>query len=134
MKYYQVTAKCGHVNGKRFYIEKDFYVRAENAKEAAEIARMIPRVKHHHSDAIRKVESITYEEYIEGRNRNNEDPYFFCHSTQEQNLYWDQIADDVMEEEELSDKKYRKKVNYRYRAAKERERYDRRWYELAEVA
>jgi len=59
-KFYIVTAKCGHV-GKSKYILIDFPVIAEDGREAAKIARQIPRVKHHHKDAIRNVEESSFD-------------------------------------------------------------------------
>lgn len=46
MNYYKVLARCGHVKKGR-YIEKWFYVEEESKKEAAQIIRNTPRVKHH---------------------------------------------------------------------------------------
>ena len=56
MRYYEVTAKCGHV-GKGFYIPITFPVRAKSAAEAASVTRAFPRVKHDHKDAILIVRS-----------------------------------------------------------------------------
>ena len=87
-KYYSVTTKCGHV-GKGYYILIDFPVVAENAKEAARIARDIPRVKHNHSDAIREVIEITKEQFKELKENNKNDPYLNAHSKQEQDFMCD---------------------------------------------
>ena len=62
MKMFKVTAKCGHV-GRNHYVVKNFPVQASNGREAAKIARDLPRVKHHHKDAIINVEEITFSEY-----------------------------------------------------------------------
>ncbi len=83
MKMYEVGAKCGHV-GKNYYIEKAFAVKAETAKDAAEIARWIPRVKHHQSDAILYVTEIDVDRYQEIRRINEEDAYLNCSNIQEQ--------------------------------------------------
>ena len=83
MKMYEVCAKCGHV-GRDFYTEKIFAVKAKNAKEAAQFARFIPRVKHHHLDAIRYVHEIDEGRYYEIIETNDNDPYFSCHNIQEQ--------------------------------------------------
>ena len=50
-KYFEVIVKCGHV-GHGKYIVKKLAILAESAKQAAKIARYIPRVKHHKKDAI----------------------------------------------------------------------------------
>ena len=100
-KYYSVTAKCGHV-GKRYYIPIEFAIRAESAKEAARIARDMPRVKHNHKDAIQSVREISREEYIALRQRNDSDPYLNCKSIQEQRLneaIYDRLIEEDREEE-----------------------------------
>lgn len=80
---FEVCAKCGHV-GRGRYVDKVFAVFASNAREAARIARDIPRVKHHKKDAITyvvEVDEIRFQEIIE---QNVNDSYFACHSIQEQ--------------------------------------------------
>ena len=85
MKYYIVTTKCGHV-GKNKYIVVDFPVLAENGKDAARKAREIPRVKHHHKDAILNVREVSLEEYNQYEEKKNNDDYLKCSSRQEQNM------------------------------------------------
>ena len=82
--YYLVTCKCGHF-GPRYYIPICFPIVAENGREAAAIARMIPRCKHHHKDAILSVIKTDYEGYVEQYLINSKDPYLLCHSKHEQN-------------------------------------------------
>ena len=86
MKAYKVIAKCGHV-GQNYYIDKVFAVMAETGKEAAAIVRNRSRVKHHHKDAIRSVEEITFDAFYELKAEIMLDPYFHCHSIQEQREY-----------------------------------------------
>ncbi len=83
MGMFEVCAKCGHV-GRGKYVEKIFAVYAPDAKAAAKIARNIPRVKHHHKDAIRYVEEVSYDRFMEIRWMNMADPYMNCSSIQEQ--------------------------------------------------
>lgn len=83
MRYWKVEAKCGHVRKSR-YIIKTFYVNAEDGREAADIARWKPRVKHHDKKAISSVKEITHEEYQVGLKSSLNDPFFLCHSKQEQ--------------------------------------------------
>lgn len=83
--YYEVVAKCGHV-GKKHYVPIKFAVIAEDGKEAAEMVRQFPRVKHNHKDAILSVNKIDYERYLEIIKSNKNDAYLKCHSRQEQNL------------------------------------------------
>ncbi len=84
MKYYIVKAKCGHV-GRNKYIVIDFPVAAETGKEAAQKARYFPRVKHDQKDAIINVIEVSYDEYIECLENNNNDMYLKCKNKQEQN-------------------------------------------------
>lgn len=99
MYMFEVCAKCGHV-GKGSYIEKVFAITANSSKEAATIARSLPRVKHHHKDAIRYVMKIDESRYNEIREENSHDPYFQCKSIQEQRelcelIVFDEYVDDV---------------------------------------
>ena len=103
MRMYEVCAKCGHV-GRNYYTEKIFPVFAENGKEAALKARSIPRVKHHHSDAIRYVNQIGEERFNELIRINNQDPYFSCHNIQEQReietiVFLEERKDNIKKEE-----------------------------------
>lgn len=86
MAMYEVWAKCGHV-GRRNYVAKVFAVIAEDGKEAALLARNIPRVKHHHKDAIISVKRIDKARFYEIINMNDKDDYFRCGSTQDQRFY-----------------------------------------------
>ena len=96
MKYYIVTAKCGHVGGD-YYIPIDFPVKAESKTEAAKITRSIPRVKHHRKDAILNCREVTCEEYYATREKNQTDTYLFCHSSSEQKLFYN-IEDRIIKE------------------------------------
>lgn len=86
MKMFEVIAKCGHV-GKNKYILKSFAVKAEDGKQAAKLVRGLPRVKHHHKDAIKSVEEVCYERYLAIKVQNDSDPYFKCKNVQEQRHY-----------------------------------------------
>jgi len=83
IKYFKVVAKCGHV-GRNQYIPQSFAVMAESGEEAAKKTRNIPRVKHHKKDAILSVEEITFEQYLEIKELNDNNPYFKCSSKQDQ--------------------------------------------------
>lgn len=87
-KYYKVTCKCGHV-GRGHFIRIDFPVKAMDGREASAIARELPRVKHHHKDAIIACLEITFEEFEALSEKNKYDPYLRCKNVQEQS----QIAD-----------------------------------------
>ena len=81
--YYAVKCKCGHV-GRNHCILVTFPVVAESGKDAALIARNIPRCKHHHKDCIREVIKISYEEFILIKKANDNDPYLKCDCIQKQ--------------------------------------------------
>lgn len=102
-KYYKVLAKCGHV-GRNNYTLKEFGVIANSAKESAAFVRNAPRVKHHHKDAIRSVEEISYEEYIALKKSNSTDPFFLSHSRQEERNY--SYSRNIIYREEKEEKKY----------------------------
>ncbi len=83
IRYFAVETKCGHV-GKNKCIYIWFAVKAENGKEAAARAREYKRVKHHHKDAIRGVRKISFEDFIQLRIENANDPYLQCKNIQQQ--------------------------------------------------
>lgn len=85
MKYFIVTAKCGHV-GRLHCIWIDFAVAADSAKEAAKKVRWFKRVKHNHKDAICLVREVAFEEFIKQRAINDDDPYLHCKNIQQQRL------------------------------------------------
>ena len=99
---YAVTVKLGHV-GKNKYIVKVLPIIANNAKEAAKIARVTPRVKHHAKDAILDVNKIEETMYIELEENYNNDPYFSCKNIQEQRNRCKDIEKDIynMEDEDI---------------------------------
>ena len=82
-KYYEVVAKCGHV-GRRKYVPIKFAVIASSGKEAAYIARYIPRVKHNDKHAILSVKEISYMRFVEINEVNAKDLYLKCGCKQEQ--------------------------------------------------
>lgn len=82
-KFYAVETKCGHV-GHQYCIIITFAIKACSGKEAARIAREIPRVKHDHKDAIQSVRCITEKEYLSIQEQNSNDEYLQCRSIQEQ--------------------------------------------------
>jgi len=87
---YSVLCKCGHV-GRHRYMPIQFPIIAETKKEAAKIARKIPRVKHDHKDAILEVRQISITEYQSLIRTNNEDPYLKFKSSYQQKPYKDMI-------------------------------------------
>lgn len=112
MKYYKVTAKCGHV-GKGFYYPGDLFIKADNGRAAAKVARNMPRVKHDHKDAILNVKEICYDEYLMGREAVGTNPYFTCESIQEQYQYWEEIESVILVDDYFK-KKNLKKVSKKH--------------------
>lgn len=97
IKYYQVEAKCGHVGITNYIIIK-FAIIANSKKEAAKIAREIPRVKHHQKDAIVSVEEISFEQYKYVLEDNQKDAYLSCANRQEQRIYCLNIEERIIRE------------------------------------
>ena len=97
MRYFNVTAKCGHV-GRGYYIPITFAVKAESAAEAASVARDLPRVKHHHKDAILSVKEVDLYEFEDQSHVNNYDPYLRCSSKKEQWQEYDAICSRIEKE------------------------------------
>ncbi len=125
MRYFMVTAKCGHV-GRDFYIPIDFPVRADSARGAATAARSLPRVKHHHKDAILSVVEISCIDYDEQCRVNSCDPYLLYHNIQEQRSEYDAVYSRIIEEArpERREKQIPEKAIY---SGKERIRNARRY-------
>lgn len=98
MKFYEVTAKCGHVGGINKYILINFYTQAENGREAAEKIRHAGRVQHDKKDAIQNVKEINLEDFLCGIAAYDADPYNRCHNPQEQRQYCGEIEERVQTE------------------------------------
>ena len=80
-----VSTKCGHV-GRNKYILIDFAVTAKSAKDAAKVARNIPRVKHHWKNAIENVKEVSYEKYYKQLIINSKDNYLKAKCIQDQHI------------------------------------------------
>lgn len=121
LNFYSVLTKCGHVS-KKYYIPIAFPVCALNKKQAASIARKIPRVKHDHKDAIIKVEKISYCKYLILQYSNNNDPYLKCKNKQDQALISD--LNERLEVDrhyyDYMERKKKKKKNHEYQKLKEK--------------
>jgi hypothetical protein len=95
--FFEVKAKCGHV-GRGCYYEGVFYIRAENAKEAAAKGRLMPRVKHDHKDAILSVTGLTYAEFKARQAEKSNVPYYQCRNRQDQQGILDVIHYSIIDE------------------------------------
>jgi len=112
-KYYAVTTKCGHVRRNK-YVEVTFAIAAESGKEAAKIGRYMPRVKHDLPMAITNVVRISYEEYLELKESNSNNPYLQCTNRQEQNRLCPDIYNYVKEvKEDIDEDDYKEKRKQR---------------------
>ena len=99
MRYFKVTAKCGHV-GKNRYFPAAFYITAENGREAAKVARVMPRVKHDHKDTILSVSEIDVDSYILGKESSMSNPYWLCKNIQEQRIQCRNLEENLVAEVE----------------------------------
>ena len=86
MEMYEVVAKCGHV-GRDYFTMKSFAIIAESKAEAAAMVRQLPRVKHHHKDAIHSVSTISTTRYNDIIHDHYADAYFGCSCIQDQRRY-----------------------------------------------
>ena len=115
MAYYLVLCKGGHV-GRNFYMPIWFPVEAEDGRQAAKIARSIPRVKHDHKDAILDCVKTDYEGFLAQIEENANDPYLQCRSRHEQDQIMPLIKHRLLEDTHIDERwckpKYpRRKVN-----------------------
>ncbi len=117
-KYFKVVCKCGHV-GIKYFIRIAFPVMATCRRDAAEIARYIPRVKHDHSDAILECTEISHEEYLRLKEINNNDPYLKCECPQEQDLIENFSSRLELEPRFLRKEKRNKRESVKYRLKKQ---------------
>lgn len=113
-KYFAVTVKFGHV-GQHKCIIKTVPIEAESGKEAALLARWMPRAKHHDKYAIIDVKEIDLNAYLILLVEKSLDSYFQCGNIQEQRMECEGIEDEVqyMKEDE---------IDYEERAQRRRER------------
>ena len=119
-KYFAVTTKCGHVRRNK-YIEVTFAIAAEDGKQAAEIGRNMPRVKHDDPMAIINVVKLSYEEYLELLAINSNNPYLQCKNKQEQNVNCPdiyKIVKDMFTEEDDYKEKRNERLCYLFKKRK----------------
>lgn len=124
MCYYKVDAKCGHV-GRNYYVVKSFPIIANTKKEAAKIVRGIPRVKHHHKDAIKAIKEITLNEYISLGLQHASDPYFHCKNIQLQRKLCHEEIFEEPQAYKVKQEKSRKKYYYGKTSVKFPKRFDK---------
>jgi hypothetical protein len=134
-RYYIVTAKCGHVR-KANYMPIDFPVVASNGKEAAAIARQLPRVKHDHKDAILRVREVSLDEYTRQSFINKNDPFLRISNRREhealESLFEHRIRPEI--DGPPSKNNRREDSNKIIHFGKKRIRNPKKWARLNEVA
>lgn len=121
-KLYNVTCKCGHVGGPKWFIRKTFPIRARDGKEASAIARDMPRVKHGKKDAILNCVEIDSETYKIQQSINKNDPYLKCENPQDQKLIGEFSLKIEKEQDFKIDKMYSRKEYIKYKLKAEKER------------
>lgn len=97
---------------------------AQTAKDAAAVARYIPRVKHDHKDAILDCVEIDEEEFRSISELNNQDPYLRCSNAQEQDNIIDfalRIEDEPSFFSEKPQKKHERVRDVSYKIKKQKE-------------
>ena len=92
MKYYLVTAKCGHVgNGK--YLEINFPIYAESKSDAAQKCLKRGKVKKHLKNAISFVQEISFEEFQEELIQFRNNGFVKAHTKNEVIEYLDDVQE-----------------------------------------
>ncbi len=130
-KFFKVACKCGHV-GSKYFIRISFPIIATCGKDAASIARYIPRVKHDHKDAILECKKISYEEYLELQRINKKDPYLKCECKQDQELIENFCSRIEKEPRFLIKKKKTKRASVEYRLKKQSYIHKEKWCDYQE--
>lgn len=83
-KYFEVVAKCGHVE-RRNCIMIHFAVVAYDGRQAAAKVKGYKRVKRDHKNCIQSVTEISFVQFMALRAKNDADPYLHCKSKWQQN-------------------------------------------------
>ena len=116
IKYFAVEAKCGHV-GRKNCIIITFPIVADDRKDAARIARKMPRVKHDHKDAILSVKQISKDEYLSLKEINSSDNYLRCESKQDQIILCKDLDSRVIKDTYFEKVEYKtdrqERINYK---------------------
>ena len=101
-KYFKVVCMCGHV-GRRNYIPIAFAVNATSRKEAAKIARALPRVKHNVKGAILECVEISFDRFVNLAAKNDKDPYLNAKNSRQQKEH-PEIQSRILKIEEPSER------------------------------
>ena len=136
LEMFVAVCKCGHV-GREKYIPIPFPIKAESRKDAARIARDMPRVKHHHKDAILNVIKIDLRRYNELKRANNQDNYLHCQNIQDQNAI--NLSDRLMDEDRSNHYTSRKEENKKSfycnkKKIRNQKKYMTRYYDFEKIS
>ena len=93
-RFFIVATKCGHV-GRNKFVMVDFAIKAETAKEAASVAKKLPRVKKHWRDVISKVREVSQDGFYEQILENSKDNYLKSKCIQDQRTMCNDIKERV---------------------------------------
>lgn len=110
-RFYEVCCKCGHV-GRDNYILITFAICAENGRKAADIARWLPRVKHHVKDAIQYCHEISLADYLNLKEASKKNAYLHCQSSKDQKEHPEIQENVVFGERQTESHHAREKVAY----------------------
>lgn len=109
--YYLVTVKCGHV-GRHRYMPITFPIKSENAKDAVNIARNIPRVKRNHPDFVIDVRLTDEQGFLKQSIINAKDPYLKVERKADQNKIIHLFEDRLIDEPNYQRNKLKKEVKF----------------------
>lgn len=136
LEMFEAVCKCGHV-GKSHYVIISFPLMAQSKKDAARIARGMPRVKHDYQDAILNVFKIDQKRYFELLEINDRDPYLHCTCIQDQNMH--DLSDRLMTEDRSNHYTSRKEENKKSfycnkKKIRNQKKYMTRYYDFEKIS
>ena len=123
MKYFLVTAKCGHV-GRGKYLEIEFPIFAESKSAAAQMCLKRPKVKKHLKNAISSVCEIDEDSYNSKLINFRNNTYVRAYTKKEIGEWFDYVQELNLgppKKRSFSDRKER--INYLKKKNKYREEY-----------
>ena len=126
VNYYVATLKGGHV-GQNYYIEFTKAIKAHSKKEAAEKCKALPRAKKGQADMIISIDEITYNEYVELMNEENENPYFLCKNIQQQRSKMSEIKYEIKLDPLYTNRDIERKKRKELGSANNKRRYANRY-------
>ena len=120
IKYYICQCMMGHV-GKHNYIPMELPIKASSAKDASKIAMTKPRVKKNRKGVVLETREVSYTEFLNQCFKNNNNPYFQCHSIQEQRMPCN-LDDYILYDDYYDEKSYESNKDSRFDRIKRKKR------------